>query len=90
MTTNPRDAESGGDDAARRAVMALCAEASRADLEVALSALDAPAAADLRPAETGLVMATGRIGGDKQSVRLTWPEALKGKVFVTARCDAPT
>ena len=34
--------------------------------------------------------ATGRIGGDKQSVRLTWPEALKGKVFVTARCDAPT
>ena len=43
MTTNPRDPESGGEGAARRAVMALCAEASRADLEAALSALDSPA-----------------------------------------------
>ncbi|MBM2575803.1 right-handed parallel beta-helix repeat-containing protein [Jannaschia sp. Os4] len=25
-----------------------------------------------------------------QQVRITWPEAAKGKVFVTARCDAPT
>ncbi|WGH80041.1 glycosyl hydrolase family 28-related protein [Jannaschia ovalis] len=25
-----------------------------------------------------------------QAVRLTWSEAAKGKVFVTARCDAPT
>ncbi|SFJ38013.1 glycosyl hydrolase family 28-related protein [Jannaschia pohangensis] len=33
--------------------------------------------------------AQGRIGGDSQSIRLTWPEAVKGKVFVTARCDTP-
>lgn len=50
--------------AARQAVMALCAEVSRADLEAAVSALGSPAGTDLRPPETGLVMATGRIGGD--------------------------
>ncbi|GIT91244.1 hypothetical protein JANAI62_16990 [Jannaschia pagri] len=31
-----------------------------------------------------------QVNNDRQSVRLTWPEAVKGKVFVTARCDAPT
>jgi alpha-D-ribose 1-methylphosphonate 5-triphosphate synthase subunit PhnG len=76
VTTNPRDPESGGDGAARQAVMALCAEASRADLEAALSALDNPASADLRPPETGLVMATGRIGGDGRPFNL-------GEVSVT-------
>lgn len=34
--------------------------------------------------------ATPKIGGTQQRVRLTWPEATKGKVFITARCDAPT
>lgn len=34
--------------------------------------------------------ATGQIGGDRQSVRLNWPENLKGRGFVTVRCDAPT
>ncbi|MGU3465438.1 phosphonate C-P lyase system protein PhnG [Methylobacterium sp. C33D] len=64
MTTTPRHPGSDGEIVSRRAVMALCADASRADLEAALSELDAPAAADLRPPETGLVMASGRIGGD--------------------------
>lgn len=32
----------------------------------------------------------GKIGADKQSVRVNWSTALKGKVFVTARVDAPT
>lgn len=34
--------------------------------------------------------ATGQVGGDRQSVRLNWPESLKGRGFVTVRCDAPT
>ncbi|MCK0168110.1 right-handed parallel beta-helix repeat-containing protein [Jannaschia sp. S6380] len=34
--------------------------------------------------------ARGQVGGDRQSVRVAWSEAVKGKVFVTARCDAPT
>ncbi len=76
MTTTPRQAGSEGETAARQAVMALCAEASRADLEAALSGLDAPAAADLRVPETGLVMASGRIGGDGRPFNL-------GEVSVT-------
>ncbi len=30
------------------------------------------------------------VGGDSQSVRLNWSEPARGKVFITARCDAPT
>src|SRR5262245_18452887 len=51
--------------AARRALMALCAGASRGELEEALNhtgylgGID-----DLRPPETGLVMVRGRIGGE--------------------------
>jgi len=62
--------------AARQAAMALCADASRDDLDAALQALEAPAAEDLRPPETGLVMATGRIGGDGRPFNL-------GEVSVT-------
>lgn len=80
MTTTPRHPGSEGETAARQAVMALCAEATRADLEAALEAavsgLEAPAAADLRPPETGLVMASGRIGGDGRPFNL-------GEVSVT-------
>lgn len=32
----------------------------------------------------------GRIGANEQSVRLNWSEPVSGKVFVTARGDAPT
>ena len=54
----------------RQAVMALCAEAERDDLATALAALGSPATQDLRPPETGLVMATGRIGGDGRPFNL--------------------
>ncbi|WP_267358256.1 MULTISPECIES: phosphonate C-P lyase system protein PhnG [unclassified Methylobacterium] len=64
MTPNPAGPEPGPEIVARQAVMALCADASRTELEAALTRVDVPAAEDLRPPETGLVMATGRIGGD--------------------------
>jgi alpha-D-ribose 1-methylphosphonate 5-triphosphate synthase subunit PhnG len=73
MTTSPG---TDGEIAARQAVMALCADAGRDDLEAAVAALDAPAAEDLRPPETGLIMATGRIGGDGRPFNL-------GEVSVT-------
>ncbi|WP_457106578.1 phosphonate C-P lyase system protein PhnG [Methylobacterium sp. P5_C11] len=76
MTTSPRKPSPQGEVAARQAVMALCAEASRADLEAALSTLRSPASVDLRPPQTGLVMATGRIGGDGRPFNL-------GEVSVT-------
>jgi alpha-D-ribose 1-methylphosphonate 5-triphosphate synthase subunit PhnG len=51
--------------ARRQAVMALCAEATRAELEAALAGLGGAAGAtDLRRPETGLVMTRGRMGGD--------------------------
>ncbi|MEL6060979.1 MULTISPECIES: phosphonate C-P lyase system protein PhnG [unclassified Methylobacterium] len=76
MTPNPVGPEPGPGIAARQAVMALCADASRSELEAALARLDVPAAEDLRPPETGLVMATGRIGGDGRPFNL-------GEVSVT-------
>ncbi|QGY02247.1 phosphonate C-P lyase system protein PhnG [Methylobacterium mesophilicum SR1.6/6] len=65
-----------GEIAARQDMMALCADAGRDDLEAAVATLEVPAAEDLRPPETGLVMATGRIGGDGRSFNL-------GEVSVT-------
>lgn len=45
--------------------MALCAAGTAGDLEGCLRALTpVPAAEDLRPPETGLVMVQGRMGGD--------------------------
>ncbi|MCJ2132649.1 phosphonate C-P lyase system protein PhnG [Methylobacterium sp. J-026] len=64
MTPNPTGPQNGPGIEARRAMMALCAEAGRSELEAAVARLGAPAAEDLRPPETGLVMAEGRIGGD--------------------------
>jgi alpha-D-ribose 1-methylphosphonate 5-triphosphate synthase subunit PhnG len=57
--------------AARRAAMAACAEASAGELGAALASLaatlgDPVHAEDLRPAEAGLVMLRGRMGGDGQ------------------------
>jgi alpha-D-ribose 1-methylphosphonate 5-triphosphate synthase subunit PhnG len=50
---------------ARQAAMHLCAHASRAELDQALTALaPLPDHTPLRPAQTGLVMLQGRIGGD--------------------------
>ena len=57
--------------AARRAVMALTAAATRAELQEALAQAGLPADADdLRAPETGLVMTRGRIGGDGRAFNL--------------------
>jgi alpha-D-ribose 1-methylphosphonate 5-triphosphate synthase subunit PhnG len=51
--------------AARRAAMALLAEARPEELSAGLAAIaGCPAATEIRPAETGLMMVRGRIGGD--------------------------
>ena len=56
---------------ARRAVMARCALATRDELRSVLDRLGPMGGAeDLRPAETGLVMARGRIGGDGRAFNL--------------------
>ncbi|MEL6587392.1 MAG: glycosyl hydrolase family 28-related protein, partial [Pseudomonadota bacterium] len=39
---------------------------------------------------SGLPYGTAGLGSDKQTIRLTWPQSVRGKVFVTGRCDAPT
>ncbi len=50
--------------AARQKLMRICAAATEAELEAAFQQLDPrPDAVDVRPAETGLVMLRGRIGG---------------------------
>jgi alpha-D-ribose 1-methylphosphonate 5-triphosphate synthase subunit PhnG len=57
--------EAAADLAARRALMALCADASSVELEQALSRTGYSGAVDdLRRPETGLVMVRGRIGGE--------------------------
>jgi alpha-D-ribose 1-methylphosphonate 5-triphosphate synthase subunit PhnG len=54
-----------GLSAARRAAMALCARASRAELQDALAAIGHDGTVeDLRRPEAGLVMVRGRVGGD--------------------------
>jgi alpha-D-ribose 1-methylphosphonate 5-triphosphate synthase subunit PhnG len=61
----PAPADAPLDLPARRSVMALCAEATGAELRDALAAVGVEASAeDLRRPETGLVMVRGRIGGD--------------------------
>jgi alpha-D-ribose 1-methylphosphonate 5-triphosphate synthase subunit PhnG len=64
--TSPMGSSSGAgiDTAARQALMRACADASEAELEAAIAALGTlPAAEELRPPQTGLVMLRGRIGG---------------------------
>ena len=61
----------GADAAARQGLMRVCAEATEADLEAALSALGgAPAYEELRPPQTGLVMLRGRVGGSGPAFNL--------------------
>jgi alpha-D-ribose 1-methylphosphonate 5-triphosphate synthase subunit PhnG len=56
---------STGPEEQRRAIMALCAEARPGELHAALEAVGYRGGTrTLRPAETGLVMARARIGGD--------------------------
>jgi alpha-D-ribose 1-methylphosphonate 5-triphosphate synthase subunit PhnG len=53
------------DTGARRAAMALLAQAQAGEIERGLAAVvDAPRYVELRPVATGLVMVRGRIGGD--------------------------
>jgi alpha-D-ribose 1-methylphosphonate 5-triphosphate synthase subunit PhnG len=64
--TTPRGNGSGAgvDTATRQALMRACAEASEAELQGALAELgELPAAEELRPPQTGLVMLRGRMGG---------------------------
>jgi alpha-D-ribose 1-methylphosphonate 5-triphosphate synthase subunit PhnG len=70
------NAARGRDVEGRRAVMALCTEATEGELAQALAACGAPEAEDIRAPEIGLVMATGRIGGDGKPFNL-------GEVSVT-------
>jgi alpha-D-ribose 1-methylphosphonate 5-triphosphate synthase subunit PhnG len=54
-----------GEIAARRALMGMLAQATRDELAGGLAAIGGtPKHSELRPAETGLVMLRGRIGGD--------------------------
>jgi alpha-D-ribose 1-methylphosphonate 5-triphosphate synthase subunit PhnG len=70
--------------AARQALMALAAEASRADLERAFEALGRPEYGDLRAPEIGLVMLRGRTGGDGAPFNLG--EATVTRAAVRLRC----
>ncbi|GHE60794.1 protein phnG [Camelimonas fluminis] len=56
---------------ARRAAMAICAEATREELETVVAAVGYPGAvAILRRPETGLVLVRGRAGGDGDAFNL--------------------
>ena len=60
MDANPRP-----DIAGRRAAMAVLAEAQADEIAAGLTAVGpTPAHEEVRPAETGLVMLRGRVGGD--------------------------
>jgi alpha-D-ribose 1-methylphosphonate 5-triphosphate synthase subunit PhnG len=60
MDANLRDGVAG-----RRAAMAVLAQAGTDEIAAALATLGpTPAHAEVRPAETGLVMVRGRVGGD--------------------------
>jgi alpha-D-ribose 1-methylphosphonate 5-triphosphate synthase subunit PhnG len=60
------------DDAvgARKAMMATLADADLRELEDGLAAIGAVEVTEMRPAETGLVMLRGRIGGDGAAFNL--------------------
>jgi alpha-D-ribose 1-methylphosphonate 5-triphosphate synthase subunit PhnG len=66
------DASRESEIEARRAVMALCAAATESELAGALAGLGTPEAEDIRAPEIGLVMATGRIGGDGRPFNLAY------------------
>jgi alpha-D-ribose 1-methylphosphonate 5-triphosphate synthase subunit PhnG len=66
MDANRRDGVAG-----RRAAMAVVAQAATDEIAAALAALGpTPAHEEVRPAETGLVMVRGRIGGDGAAFNL--------------------
>ena len=72
----------------RRRVMAVCADASEAELDAALAALDpVPPLRDLRSPESGMVMLRGRMGGDGAAFNLG--EATVTRAAVTMAEAAP-
>jgi alpha-D-ribose 1-methylphosphonate 5-triphosphate synthase subunit PhnG len=79
VTANPKDARvaesashNAPDDAIaqRKAMMATLADAALRELQDGLAAIGAVEMTELRPAETGLVMLRGRIGGDGAAFNL--------------------
>jgi alpha-D-ribose 1-methylphosphonate 5-triphosphate synthase subunit PhnG len=62
--TAVRQEQNSSSAESRRAAMAVLAEASSEELSRGLETIGAYAHRELRPAETGLVMVRGRIGGD--------------------------
>ena len=67
-TENPRN--DNGQQARRKAAMAVLAHSDAADIAVRLGAIALPAHEDLREPENGLVMVRGRIGGDGAAFNL--------------------
>lgn len=67
-TENPRN--DNGQQARRKAAMAVLAHSDAADIAARLGAIALPAHEDLREPENGLVMVRGRIGGDGAAFNL--------------------
>jgi alpha-D-ribose 1-methylphosphonate 5-triphosphate synthase subunit PhnG len=64
MTSPTLNGSDAPDAAFRQQLWRACAEATEAELEAALAGLGhVPAAEELRPPQTGLVMLQGRVGG---------------------------
>jgi alpha-D-ribose 1-methylphosphonate 5-triphosphate synthase subunit PhnG len=60
----------GDPNAARKAMMATLADAGLSELQDGLAAIGIVEMTEMRPAETGLVMLRGRIGGDGAAFNL--------------------
>jgi alpha-D-ribose 1-methylphosphonate 5-triphosphate synthase subunit PhnG len=70
-SSSQKAATSVADVAMRRAAMAVLAESETSEIAACLASLgNLPASEDLRRAERGLVMVTGRVGGDGASFNL--------------------
>ncbi|WP_341907860.1 phosphonate C-P lyase system protein PhnG [Polaromonas sp. YR568] len=71
MTTDPTADPESATHAARKRWLAVLARASRAELEAAHSCLpELPAMQQVRPAESGMVMLRGRVGGTGDTFNL--------------------
>jgi len=68
--TSENRSDDSGQQARRKAAMAVLAHSEAADIAVRLGAIALPAHEDLREPENGLVMVRGRIGGDGAAFNL--------------------
>ena len=64
--------------------MAVLAQAEAGELVQGIAAIDTPRHSDLRPAETGLVMVRGRIGGDGAPFNLGEATVARAAVQLTS------